>query len=340
MASKQASPIGLTTGNAALKPEKADSWNIGAVFTPRFVPGFTMSVDYFRIDLKDAIDTITAQEIVNRCDEGRLDYCAAITEDPTRTIPATGGLPKVPYWIIRNQPFNFAKKLVRGIDFDAAYRLPVGGESAITLKGTATRYIENVSDTGIPGVTPVNTVGANGGQFSTPTWIFRGSLNYETPRFSGTVTGRGVSAGKYLANAIECASNCPASTLQFPTYDNNRVSGLFYVDTRLTDDFNTGSDLFPQKEQTSYVVVNGRVGIRGKDERWALEFWAQNLFNEKYAQVAFNSPFQQGGSTTPPYAAGFTAMPFADPQFPGGRQMFSQFLAEPRTYGITGRIKF
>jgi iron complex outermembrane recepter protein len=225
---------GLTTGNPDLRPEKADSWNIGAVFTPRFVPGFTMSVDYFRIDLKDAIDTITAQEIVNRCDEGRLDYCAAITEDRDRTIPATGGLPKVPYWIIRNQPFNFAKKLVRGIDFDAAYRLPVGGESAITLKGTATRYIENVSDTGIPGVTPVNTVGANGGQFSTPTWIFRGSLNYETPRFSGTVTGRGVSAGKYLANAIECASNCPASTLQFPTYDNNRVSGLFYVDLNLS----------------------------------------------------------------------------------------------------------
>ncbi len=144
--------------------------------------------------------------------------------------------------------------------------------------------------------------------------------------------------GDNLSNAPEIVAT--ASFAWTPDIGSTGLSGLFYIDSRLTDDFNTGSDLFPQKEQSSYVVVNGRVGIRGKDERWALEFWAQNLFNEQYAQVAFNSPFQQGGSTTPPYAPGFTVAPFADPQYPGGRQMFSQFLAEPRTYGITGRIKF
>lgn len=222
---------GLTTGNPDLKPEKADSWNIGAVVTPRFLPGFSASVDYFRIDLEDAIDTISAQEIVNRCDEGRQEYCDAITEDPAREQP---GPPRVPYLLIRSQPFNFVSKLVRGIDFDAAYRLPVGGESIITLRGNATRYIENLSDTGIAGVTPVNTVGAVATQASTPKWIFRGSLNYETPAFSGTVTGRGVSSGKYLANAIECTSGCPTSTSQAPTYDNNHVKGTFYVDLNLT----------------------------------------------------------------------------------------------------------
>ena len=221
---------GLTTGNPNLSPEKADSWNIGAVISPRFLPGFTASVDYFRIDLKDAIDTITPQEIVNRCDEGRQEYCAAITEDPARTQP---GPPRVPYLLIQRQPFNFARRLVRGVDFDAAYRLPVGGESSVTLRGTATRYIENISDTGIVGTVPVNTVGANGGQSSTPKWIFRGNINYATPTFSGTITGRGVSSGKYLANAIECTSNCPTSTSQNPTYDNNRVKGLFYVDLNL-----------------------------------------------------------------------------------------------------------
>ncbi len=222
---------GLTTGNPDLKPEKADSWNIGAVVTPRFLPGFSASVDYFRIDLEDAIDTISAQEIVNRCDEGRQEYCDAITEDPAREQP---GPPRVPYLLIRSQPFNFVSKLVRGIDFDAAYRLPVGGESSITLRGNATRYIENLSDTGIAGVTPVNTVGANGSQSATPKWIFRGSLIYENPAFSGTITGRGVSSGKYLANAIECTSGCPTSTSQAPTYDNNHVKGTFYVDLNLT----------------------------------------------------------------------------------------------------------
>lgn len=226
---------GLTTGNRDLKAEKADSWNIGAVVTPRFLPGFTASVDYFRIDLEDAIDTISAQEIVNRCDEGRQEFCDAITEDPTRTLP---GPPRVPYLLIQTRPFNFVSRLVRGVDFDAAYRLPVGGDSSITLRGNATRYIENISNTGIAGTVPVNTVGANGGQASTPKWIFRANVNYSTPTFSGTVTGRGVSAGKYLANAIECTTGCPTSTSQFPTYDNNRVKGLFYVDLNLTQKVN------------------------------------------------------------------------------------------------------
>lgn len=219
---------GLTTGNPNLRPEEANSWNIGAVISPRFLPGFTASVDYFRIDLEGAIDSITAQETVNRCyADKNQDFCDAITIDPNRSTAAA------PYLLIRTQPFNYVRRLVRGIDFDAAYRIPVGADR-ITLRGVATRYIENLAVTGIAGSAPVNTVGANGGQFSTPTWIFRGSINYETPTFSATVTGRGVSSGKYVANGIECSTSCPVSTTNFPTYDNNRVSGLFYADLNLT----------------------------------------------------------------------------------------------------------
>ena len=125
-----------------------------------------------------------------------------------------------------------------------------------------------------------------------------------------------------------------------PRIGNSGLSGLFYVDGRWTQNYNTGSDLFPQKEQESYALINARIGLRGPDDRWAIELWAQNLFNKNYAQVAFNSPFQQGGTGVPPFAPGFTAAPFNDPQYPGGRQIFSQFLAEPRTYGLTVRAKF
>jgi iron complex outermembrane receptor protein len=115
-----------------------------------------------------------------------------------------------------------------------------------------------------------------------------------------------------------------------PRIGGSGLSALFYVDSRLTSDYNTGSDLFPQKEQDSFLLVNARVGLRGRGERWSIEAWAQNLFNKDYTQVAFNSPFQ----------AGTTAAPFVDPAYPGGRQIFSAFLAEPRTYGITGRFRF
>ncbi|HYI47339.1 MAG TPA: TonB-dependent receptor [Allosphingosinicella sp.] len=115
-----------------------------------------------------------------------------------------------------------------------------------------------------------------------------------------------------------------------PQIGNSGMTGLLYVDARVTEDYNTGSDLFPQKAEDSYAVINARLGVRGADQRWAVELWAQNLFDTDYAQVAFNTPFQ----------AGATSAPFVDPQFPGGRQIFSAFLAEPRTYGITGRFRF
>lgn len=134
--------------------------------------------------------------------------------------------------------------------------------------------------------------------------------------------------GDNLSNAPEIVAT--ASFSWTPDIGSSGLSGLLYFDSRLTDDYNTGSDLFPQKEQDSYAIFNARIGIRGKDQRWALEFWGQNVFNQNYTQVGFNSPFQEGA----------VGAPFTDPQFPGGRQIFSAYLAEPRTYGVTVRSRF
>ena len=134
--------------------------------------------------------------------------------------------------------------------------------------------------------------------------------------------------GDNLSNAPELVAT--SSVTWTPDIGSSGMSGLVYIDGRMTSDYNTGSDLFPQKEQDGFAVFNARVGLRGPDEAWGIELWGQNIFNQDYAQVAFNTPFQAGASTAP----------FVDPQYPGGRQIFSQFLAEPRTYGITVRGKF
>ena len=136
--------------------------------------------------------------------------------------------------------------------------------------------------------------------------------------------------GNNLSNAPELVAT--GSITWTPELGGSGLTGLVYIDGRMTSDYNTGSDLFPQKAQDGYAIFNARVGLRGPDEKWGVELWAQNMFNKKYAQVAFNSPFQEGATST-------TAA-FADPQYPGGRQIFSQFLAEPRTYGVTLRGKF
>jgi outer membrane receptor protein involved in Fe transport len=134
--------------------------------------------------------------------------------------------------------------------------------------------------------------------------------------------------GERLSNAPKFVATGAISYT--PAIGSSGLSGLLYVDTRYTSKYNTGSDLFPQKGQESYALVNARIGLRGPDERWGIELWAQNLFKKDYTQVAFNSPFQEGA----------VGAPFTDPRFPGGRQIFSAYLAEPRTYGLTLRGRF
>ncbi|WP_442678167.1 TonB-dependent receptor plug domain-containing protein [Sphingomonas sp. ASY06-1R] len=216
------------TGNVNLKPEISNSWTIGAVLSPRFLSRFNASVDYFRMRITKGITSFGAQDIINLCAVGQQQFCDAYSQDPARSTPGQ------PYLLFRTQPFNAASQLVRGLDFEASYRQPVGSKANIMLRGMATRYIDNIVDNGVAGAAIVNTVGINGGQYSTPKWIFRGSLSFETPTTSITAVGRGVSAGKYSATAIECQTGCPLSTVTFPTYDDTHIKGLFYVDLNLT----------------------------------------------------------------------------------------------------------
>ncbi|WP_397593253.1 TonB-dependent receptor, partial [Sphingorhabdus sp.] len=114
----------------------------------------------------------------------------------------------------------------------------------------------------------------------------------------GTNTGAPLDAalrklpGDNLSNAPELVAT--GSMTWTPEIGDSGLSGLFYIDTRMTSDYNTGSDLFPQKEQDGFALFNARVGLRGPDEAWSVELWGQNIFNKAYAQVAFNAPFQAG----------------------------------------------
>lgn len=116
------------------------------------------------------------------------------------------------------------------------------------FRGVATHYIENITDTGIAGSAVLDTTGVNGGQFSTPSWIYRISATYDSPAGSISAVARGVSSGRYAANGIECqAGTCPAGRTAaqasaFPTYDDNTVSGAFYVDLNATFKFKAIGD--------------------------------------------------------------------------------------------------
>ncbi len=112
------------------------------------------------------------------------------------------------------------------------------------------------------------------------------------------------------------------------------LSMLFYLDTRLQSDVNTGSDLDIEKVQDGYALVNGRIGLFGPDRKWSLEVWGQNLFNKKYQQVAADAPGQGSGTFRAVAASSTTGLAAT------ANQLYIAFQGEPRTYGITVRGKF
>ena len=133
--------------------------------------------------------------------------------------------------------------------------------------------------------------------------------------------------GRRLSNSSEFVATSSFSWT--PPLGDSGLSGLVYVDGRFQSDTNTGSDLDLEKVQDGFVVVNARLGLRGAEQRWGIELWANNLFNERFQQVSFDAPLQGGGTARDTLARGTTT-----------NQLFGVFLGEPRTYGITARFKF
>ncbi len=228
---------GLVSGNPALEPEKADTWGLGAVLTPQFLPGFSASFDYFNINVKGAIGTVTNQDIVDRCFQGDTVYCAAITRGPNAS-----GVQVIQQ--IRSQPFNLVTLRARGYDIDLSYRASLDEivesfAGNLTLRALATRYLENYRADGI--AAPVERVGQNL-QDGPPRWRYRLSAGYNLDPINVILTARGVSAGVYDNTNIECTTGCPVSTTINRTVAENDIKGQWYFDLNLTYKFLSNDD--------------------------------------------------------------------------------------------------
>jgi outer membrane receptor protein involved in Fe transport len=116
----------LSGGNVGLKAETSDSYTVGGVFQPHWLPGFSLTVDFFDINVNNAIASLSAQSVLNACyaqSSINNQYCAQFKRN-TGTTPGPRG--EIPGQILENSlqvvPFNYAKLRVRGIDFEAAYQ--------------------------------------------------------------------------------------------------------------------------------------------------------------------------------------------------------------------------
>ena len=209
-----------TIGNPNLKPEIARNTSVGAVLAnPKWLPGFSVSIDYYTIKIKGLIGTLGVNDIVNGCFNKTLPTCDAFNLNN----------PNGPNYI-NVQPFNLAAIKTTGYDIEGSYRWarPLGLDGTLTVRGLATHIIDFTRNTGLPNTIPNDEAGVNTG--ATPHWKFLTIQSYDTDKWSLLVQERWFSDGKFNNNYIECQSSCPVSTPQHPTINNNRIKGSFYVD--------------------------------------------------------------------------------------------------------------
>jgi iron complex outermembrane receptor protein len=169
---------GTSGGNPNLTEETATTFTVGGVLQPRFLPGLTVSVDYYSIKIEDAIAAVTAQDIVNTCYDNTTfpnQFCDLFTRNGPGSGPTTFG-----FNFLRQTQLNFGKIETAGIDASIDYRFSIGGSNiALNIAGNWTDKVNRFFD-------PVDTTLVNPGlnELGAPEWSGVGSVTYNRGRFT------------------------------------------------------------------------------------------------------------------------------------------------------------
>ncbi|TXC71080.1 TonB-dependent receptor [Sphingomonas ginsenosidivorax] len=252
-----------TTGNRNLRPEKADTLGVGAVFTPSFFPGFSASVDYWSIKVADAISIIQPADVLLLCFDG---------SDPAlcNNITRVNGVVSQ----VISQNINIASEKVRGLDFEASYRSELTGlglPGSVDLHANFTKYLEDTIDNGVSA--PNDFVGEISSIYP-PRWRTNVTLGYHLDGLRTSLTARAFASGKQFSNFVECTASCPASTSQNPTVNDNYLPGRVYLDFAISYDLSIG----PVKDMSVF-------------------FNARNLTNRDPGLTAAGNAFGNGANT-------------------------------------------
>jgi iron complex outermembrane recepter protein len=167
-------------GNPNLKPENGDTWTAGFVFTPTFFEGFSMTVDYWHIQIKDTLSYNLPNLTLQLCGEtGDPQYCDLVHRDSTGSIWA------LPEGYIDAINTNTGTTTTDGVDVNANYTLNMNdwGHLDFMLIGT---YLNTFEVQPLSGVNNIkwDCAGYFGSTSCTtpyPTWKSKFRTTWVTP---------------------------------------------------------------------------------------------------------------------------------------------------------------
>ncbi|ATQ44276.1 TonB-dependent receptor plug domain-containing protein [Caulobacter mirabilis] len=214
----------LQGGNPDLKPEEATTNQVGVVIQPRFAPGFSMSIDWYRVELEQQIGLVPLQTLLSDlCYDSSTPYasnpfCAAIQRN------ATGGVDHVK---LVNQ--NVAAVNVEGYDvstqyrfrpseiFNGAFAAPTGGDLGdVTLRLDVTRqYTFDLQ--GLPGQ-PFTGL-ANTIPNATPEWKANFAATWAVDKFRFQWQTRYIGSMAVQVPSVPVSSLSPYYTDDYFTHD-------------------------------------------------------------------------------------------------------------------------
>ncbi|WP_340267978.1 TonB-dependent receptor plug domain-containing protein [Sphingobium mellinum] len=232
----------VTRGNPDLKPEVANTLSLGVVVQPRAIPGFTLSVDYYDVKLKGAIQSLNTDIAARTCEAsgGTSPLCALIVRNPA--LPYSDRSDANAARAIINTPANLAGLKTRGFDIEASYRHPLFGGDLFTRLFVT--YVDRytIQDSALQA--PVELAGWTEGIISSvgaSVSKVRASLQatYSTDRFSVTAQERMIGRMKRGPINIWAEPDLPAVfytdlTLSYKLGE-DRDSELFFTANNLFD---------------------------------------------------------------------------------------------------------
>lgn len=155
---------GLVGGNPNLRPENAETRSFGIVYSPSWVEGLDLTLDYYNIKLTNVISTRSANQVLRNC---YRDAPVAEFDDPATRQQFCDLIARAPNGDLRfaaTAPFNLASGEVEGYDFQVAYRMPETSWGKFRFQWDSTYQTKN------------DLFGTVGEYNGAPTWRLRSNL--------------------------------------------------------------------------------------------------------------------------------------------------------------------
>ena len=113
------------SGNPFLHPEVAYEWTYGAVWSPKWLKGLTVSADWWHIDMRDIVSLLGAQFIIQNT---RPPNGASVITNPngsqvTRSAGTNPAGEPGPVTLVLDPNQNLAGAIFEGLDYEAIYIL-------------------------------------------------------------------------------------------------------------------------------------------------------------------------------------------------------------------------